>query len=312
MAAVDLQFETGPCKLRRPSSASFLIIERDPERRNYFVYKGDAATELPTCDVGTSSDDPQRQWQQQSGDYPFTPFTLVPDGTGRAWQLLLVTIPPPGHSLDDLAQIQRDLVLGELPNEEGRVGLVPRFTDGAPTPGTQVTLQRAKTGRLQDVYIVNRRGTLHIDGMARYFFGRTRYEAAKTFCFHKIISLIDVGPTETLEFVRVPDHEAIVALPPIGVDAREFEQQHFHPLPLRQVHDPPMERDWENFGDANCSVLDQEQPVKPPMEPVVLPPQSSPLEALYVFLVAMIAFFGVMVGSLLFPEDRVITQALDE
>ena len=296
-----LEFATGPCKLRRRGAPTCVIVERDPKRGVYHHVSGDALTELPLEDVATDPSNTLRQYQRRNGDHVFSAFSLEADGTGKAWQLRYIPLAPPGKSLDGVAQVHSDLVVGELENEDGRAGLVSRLLgDHTPTPSSQVVLRRDPQCRSKcDVVIVNGRGVLSADSQGRYFFSSNG--RGSPIRFERILSMIDMGATEPLDFVRHPQRRDILVLPPLDESADDFEQRHFHPVPLRQVHAPPLEdkRRREDSAPAT-SILHRPSPPGPPPEYLrirrAIEQQSSPVEALYVLLVAAVVVLSVMVA----------------
>jgi len=291
-----MDFQTGPCKLNSPLWG-YLFIEKDPERKSYFNYRGDAATIVPHKEIKRADDNPQKCWQARTGDHIFTAFNLIPDGTGRAWQLLLVIVPAPGMPPESISNVKRaDLVLGMLPNESGRAGLVARLTkEGEPTPGSQVLLRRDGCTPYANVVIENNTGQLYMDpSKCTFFWGKTNNRMAPIFQFHKILSMIDMTPVDPLKFVRNPADPQLLMLPPLDVTAEDFEHEHLSP-PTAQQHPPPMPRNEDSQSPLPENTSTQQKPT------VSRPPEkkkpTAPIDGVFVLMLLALALLGMVVGA---------------
>lgn len=317
-------FETPPCKLKRLGADNkvFLVIEKDPVKQSFFNFSSDLAVEYAPDKIQCSPTNEKRCWQISTGDHVFSAFSLVPDGTG-VWQLRFVLVPPPGMTQELLetslaipgAKRQEDLVLGELPFEGGRAGLVPRLTDGKPTVGSQIVLHRNSCAQYANVTISNSvSGTLYYDESAQgYFFGTP--PTPDCFQFHRILSMLDMSMTETLEFVRSPDNPSILMLPPADVSAADFEATHFpsgwnaaspgQEPPLNQEPDPYAKSNEGNSSSVGGSHIG-EKPANSAAAPVAvaaIPPtkveelkKNEPVSAWLIVLIAGVGLLGGLIA----------------
>lgn len=253
-----LDFDSGgPCKLRRVHG-SFLYIARDrPSDRMRSV-----ATEVPAYDV-LYTESLDEYVHAKTFNHIFSAFELVPDGSGRAWQLLYRAVPPPRKGVDE-APLERgggggDLVLGMLPDENGVAGLVPRTSivdehgTTAPTPGSQVIVRREGLEAPYVVAFENVSGLLHFNTKRqRYEFGSLARgpDVVRLAGFHveKILDMTRVSAAAApLAFVRYPKEPTILILPPPDVTAADFEQKHRieieaakrRRLPIETILKPP-------------------------------------------------------------------------
>lgn len=247
-----LEFESGPCKIRRVHG-SFLYIDRDkPSERMRSV-----AVEVPAYDV-MYTESLDEYVHAKTFDHIFSAFELIPDGTGRAWQFRYRPIQPPRKSVQDTPEQKQDLVLGILPDEGGVAGLVPRlsYVDEnntlAPTPGSQIIIRRDGMEAPYFVTIENMLGLLHYNQhFQRYEFGAIKSsEVLPLACFRleKLIDMTNPSVTAPLAFVSYPPQPSILVLPPDGITAAVFEQQHLgdiqtakrRRLPIERVLQPPL------------------------------------------------------------------------
>jgi len=261
-----MDFSTPSCKLKRLASHTYVSVEKDPARP---FGAGDAVVEVHARDIPPNT------------EHPFSIFSIVPDGTGRAWQLRY------GDT---------ELVLGMLPHEGGRAGLVPRTEHDEPTPGTQVFIRRA-TNRLENVYIENSAGTLYMDTSAgSFFWGATTLIEAAIFQFHRILSMLDTAPVDPLKFVRIPDQPMLLTLPPLGVDAEDYEAEHFPASPPPPRHPPPLNANAASESVQSVSSV-RERPPGPTQPPPPRIHDTSSFDVAYLLMLAGVTTLGFVVGA---------------
>lgn len=158
----------------------------------------------------------------------------------------------PGHWELSVAGVPH-LHLGELINEHGRAGLC---TASPPVP---LQLRRGKGEAWNECIIVHRQGPLHVQSASQCIF--TADKNPTIIAFRQIVS----ATTDTsipLEFARHPSHPSVLTLPPVGVAAHDFEEQHFGgPYLTNNVSlDPPLEPMTDSSLDPATSIKETPSP----------------------------------------------------
>jgi hypothetical protein len=259
---------TGPCKIHRTAASDSVYLVVGRERVQEFDNKsGDAAFEVADDDIQCSIVNSAQCWYAGThpeqyrtlgaGDHVFTAFNLVPDGTGEAWQLRYVLVPPAGMTPEQIAAFrQKDLVLGTLLGQEGRAGLVPRLAiDGTPTPGSQVVVLRESCDEYVNVAFKNNLGYLHYRATERrYYWGNVEtvdFRRMACFQMHHIEDLHNLDVTVPLQFVKSPTNPHVLTpLPPHEPDPKLYEDR-LYPLQQAPPNDPPLtKRPNANEGES--------------------------------------------------------------
>ena len=207
---------SGPSKLKRVAAANgaFVIVEN--------LGHGAGITELTASQIIVSQNNGRDFRDRATNEYTFTAFSLEADGVGT-YQLRLVQTPSPVQDPTDLPEnADTGLVLGVLPYEDGRAGLVPRLNARKePMPGSQLFLRRPYNGKFTDIIIENAIGGLYLRG-GDYYFAKNKGDV---FEMHKILDMYGPAMTTTIEFVHHPNIMGTVVIVPMGVRGEEFETQ---------------------------------------------------------------------------------------
>uniref|UniRef100_A0A6C0IZF1 Uncharacterized protein n=1 Tax=viral metagenome TaxID=1070528 RepID=A0A6C0IZF1_9ZZZZ len=227
--------ESGPCKLLRVATSTYLYIEHNKNKDREL---NNVAIEVCTDDIAYDEALDERTHKRKH-DFIFSAFSLVSDGFG-AYQLRYVPIPLPRMTVDEalVTQARQDLVLGMLPHENGVAGLVPRLSNQHPTLGSQVIIRREGMQPYANVCIENSFGLLHYNSNSqRYEFGAiNQADVERKACFHfeKIVDMSNVNVSVPLMFVRYPLEPSILVLPPPETTASFFEETYADEISKRK------------------------------------------------------------------------------